>query len=129
MNNTGVKIIDDSHAAIIKEILYYLNLIDHDTSPAFVKNKMIDNSLKSISQHVNTHFEEEQEYMRSINHPEYDKHVRIHEEFRKSFAGFLANSFQYTVSEYNIKARDFIFKFLKEIENHIDEDDAKIGKL
>jgi len=78
--NLGVPIIDRAHKKVFSVIQKMVNLLDEED---FLKHQhACIEGMKYVSSHMETHFEEEEEYMRSVDYANYEIHKRQHDRAR-----------------------------------------------
>jgi hemerythrin len=86
-------------------------------------NPQIGVALKELVQYTKTHFRDEQDIMRQIGYPEYESHLRMHEQLTEQVVGILNDLRQGKT----LTATDLI-AFLKSwLIDHIVQEDKKIG--
>lgn len=76
--NIGVDVIDKAHARLFKMVGKLMDLVEYETN---CENACRE-SIRFLEDYTMTHFSQEEAYMRSIHYKEYDKHKKIHDDFR-----------------------------------------------
>lgn len=77
----GVDFLDDQHQAIYRAI----NDFDDALEQGLKKHQIMDVFAK-LMEYINTHFKNEEEYMRQTKYPHYDAHLKQHHMFREEIA-------------------------------------------
>ena len=115
----GIDDIDKQH----KELTRRFNKFSDAVSQRYTKEALYE-FLLFLKAYAMTHFETEENLMKSVNYPEYDKHIAMHKEFLgKHFwmhEGFRLGD--YGVSQ---EVADFIEHW---IVGHVSVEDKKIGE-
>lgn len=76
--NIGVEVVDKAHARLFRIVGKLMDLVEHEADCQNACRK----SVKFLEDYTMTHFSEEEAYMRSVNYKGYEKHKKIHDEFR-----------------------------------------------
>jgi len=76
----GIKMIDDEHIELLRRI----NLLIESMN----ENKDILESFDFMSQYAIDHFQDEEEYMESINYPSLSSHKKVHENLLNSVSNY-----------------------------------------
>lgn len=90
--NIGVDIIDKEH----KKLFSIINRIFDALKESSDNEWICQESIKYFKNHAIKHFEEEEEYMLSINYSGYEMHKRIHNNFRKNILPSLERELEQT---------------------------------
>lgn len=76
--NMGVDFIDREHRLLFSTMDRLLKLIENEEKSEWVCRE----GVKYLKNHTVEHFEHEEQYMQSIDYPEYETHKRLHDDFR-----------------------------------------------
>ncbi|MDI6617845.1 MAG: bacteriohemerythrin [Clostridiales bacterium] len=118
----GIEDIDNQHKELFKRIDDLFNACN-----AKLGKQEIGHTLDYLCDYVHTHFQNEEQYQRKYNYPEYPMHAKIHEQF--------LNEVNDLKSEFdkNGPTLGFIIKFNKKVVdwliNHIGKLDKKFGEF
>lgn len=74
----GVDFLDKEHQMLFSTMNKLINLSENEEKSEWVCRE----GIKYIKNHTESHFEHEEEYMRSINYSDYEIHKRLHDDFR-----------------------------------------------
>ena len=113
-HSVGNKQFDAQH---IKLLEIYNELIDPDKMKT--KERISSQTIKDLLNFVREHFDDEERFMKKINYPKINSHIKKHREFHAEVLEFY-NDFMF--SEESLRER--IAKYLKNyIEEHLFKDD------
>jgi len=102
-----ITIINDLHAALIGD-----TVIGKDVTVQ---------SLKAMDDYTRFHFSHEEAFLRSVNYPDYDAHVELHEAFLKMMKRYMDD-----IEHDRVVLNTEIMKVLKNwLQHHILEEDMK----
>ncbi len=76
--NIGVEIVDKAHARLFKIVGKLMELVEYEAN---CENVCRD-TIEFLENYTMTHFSEEEAYMRSIGYKGYEKHKKLHDDFR-----------------------------------------------
>ncbi len=76
--NMGVDFIDREHRLLFSTMDRLLKLIENEEKSEWVCRE----GVKYLKNHTVEHFEHEEQYMQSIDYPDYETHKRLHDNFR-----------------------------------------------
>ena len=76
--NIGVEVVDKAHARLFRMIGKLMDLAGYEMD----SQNACKESIRFLEDYTMTHFSEEEAYMRSIRFKGYDKHKKLHDEFR-----------------------------------------------
>ena len=76
----GVEVVDKAHAGLFRVAGRLMDLVEHDAS----SQSACKETIKFLEDYTMTHFSEEEAYMRSVHYKGYEKHKRLHDDFRDS---------------------------------------------
>jgi hemerythrin-like metal-binding protein len=79
--SVGVPQLDEDH----KKLIGILNYVDAHQDDG-VESEAISLVMEQIREFASSHFRHEEEYMLSIDYPEYDAHKKLHKQFREKTA-------------------------------------------
>jgi len=116
--NIGEPIIDSHHRRLFE---IFDNLLD---SLGKGKGKwIIKEILEELSDYSEYHFSEEEKFMKSLNYPYLENHIKQHNEFRKEVKSLLK---RYDSKDFMVTSEtaDFLFAWIK---HHIIRSDRKIA--
>ncbi|MGI6037433.1 MAG: bacteriohemerythrin [Limnochordia bacterium] len=120
----GVPLIDEQHKELFQRVSNFIVSVqregDWDTKLDEVKK-----TLTFMQNYVVTHFEDEEEYQRSIGFPGYEKHKEIHSRFRAGVEDY-ARKMQ-TIGYTQELVQEFAGKLMAWLINHVGRMDQEIG--
>lgn len=120
----GVDFIDKEHQVLFSTMNKLINLSEREEKSEWVCRE----GIKYLKNHTDSHFEHEEEYMRSVNYSDYEIHKRLHDDFRFKTISALEEELEYT----NFSAesiRHFIGVCIGWVISHtLTEDQAIAGK-
>lgn len=76
--NIGVEVVDRAHARLFKIVGKLMDLAEYEAN---CENACRE-SIKFLEEYTMIHFSEEEAYMRSVGYKGYEKHKKLHDEFR-----------------------------------------------
>lgn len=76
--NIGVEVVDRAHAGLFRRVGKLIDIVEHEANC----QKACKESIRFLEDYTMTHFSEEEAYMRSIQYKGYEKHKKIHDNFR-----------------------------------------------
>ncbi len=76
--NIGVEVVDKAHARLFKIVGKLMKLVEYE---AHCENACRE-SIRFLEDYTMTHFSEEEAYMRSVRYKGYEKHKKLHDDFR-----------------------------------------------
>ena len=76
--NIGVEVVDKAHARLFRMVGKLMDLAEYEPE----SQSACKESIKFLEDYTMTHFSEEEAYMRSVRYKGYEKHKKIHDEFR-----------------------------------------------
>lgn len=84
----GVDLIDDQHRELFKRLSNFIQIVQNDIS---WENKLdeVKETLNFLGEYVVFHFNDEENYMKEINYPDYEIHKKIHEDFKKEINDYI----------------------------------------
>lgn len=117
----GDEVIDTQHKMLIQTL--------EDTYEACSRGeglKQLEETMKSILEHVDIHFKDEEAIQRRYNYPHYEIHKKIHDNYRREISEIIKKK---TENGYTIKDLAQVISYLtRMIIQHIQEEDADIGR-
>lgn len=76
--NIGVEVVDTAHARLFKMAGKLMDLVENQVN----YQNAVRESVKYLEDYTMTHFTQEEAYMRSIHYKGYDRHKKLHDDFR-----------------------------------------------
>ncbi len=76
--NIGVEVVDKAHARLFRMVGKLMDLAEYEPD----SQNACKESIKFLEDYTMTHFSEEEAYMRSVRYKGYEKHKKLHDEFR-----------------------------------------------
>lgn len=76
--NIGVEVVDRAHAGLFRRVAKLIDIVEHEAN---CQNACRE-SIRFLEDYTMTHFSEEEIYMRSVRYKGYEKHKKIHDNFR-----------------------------------------------
>ncbi len=76
--NIGEEVIDKAHARLFKIVGKLMDLVEYEAN---CENACRE-SIRFLEDYTMTHFSQEEAYMRSVRYKEYEKHKKLHDDFR-----------------------------------------------
>ena len=76
--NIGVEVVDKAHARLFRMVGKLMDQAEYEPD----SQKACKESIKFLEDYTMTHFSEEEAYMRSVHYKGYEKHKKLHDEFR-----------------------------------------------
>ena len=76
----GIEMVDSEHIKLVdmlNEVYALLNDGKRDEARQYFT--------ETLSSYVNEHFASEEKFLKSINYPQLDEHIKIHENYKKTF--------------------------------------------
>ncbi len=119
--NIGIEEIDRDHRRIFSTINKMIQFDDYDTKGEW----LCVQSIKYFKRHAEEHFDAEEEYMQSIGYSDYEKHKRLHDDFRYKLLPALEREL---AEEYysQMAVRHFVGMCVGWLSRHIMMDDRAI---
>jgi len=111
------KQIDEEHRKLFSIALKALDI------PQYGKKKYIRNILKELNKYMQEHFAHEEEFMLSINYPEYENHKEIHRQIIMQMNVFINTIPELSIAQFERKLIEYMDVWLI---NHIIIEDNKI---
>ena len=115
---TGINIIDEQH----QELIVMLNRFGRFRCG----RECFDEAFAELKDYVNIHFKTEEDYMISLNYPEYETHKACHDEFIDIIAGFQKKTEQ--VENGHGLGEEIIEKAGNWLINHYTKEDVELAK-
>lgn len=114
--SVGNQKMDEQHIGLLKLIQYL-----EKSSDFGVSDEELDTVISELVNYTEQHLREEEEYLKSIGYPDFDKHVALHKFFIKRVNSFFA---QFLANERNVDKE--VLKFLGDwFLNHIKVEDKQ----
>lgn len=120
----GVELIDTQHKELFNRVSDFIEVLQNkdewDSKLDKVKETMI-----FMKEYVVVHFEAEEEYQQQVGYPEFDKHKKVHDDFRNGVNKY-AESFEEQGYDRE-KIQEFAGKLMAWLIMHVAKADQKIG--
>jgi hemerythrin-like metal-binding protein len=117
--NIGVSTIDQQH----KKLAASITGLQHALTTTYV-NRQMAKTLKFLVDYTQHHFHEEEEVMQSVGFPDLEKHKQLHKDLVNDVRQILIR----LKNKETIHAGDLIDFLIGWLQNHIIEEDQKIGR-
>lgn len=121
----GVNLIDDQHQELFKRLSGFIQIVQNNISWED-KLEEIKSTLDFLEEYVIFHFNDEENYMREINYPDYESHKQIHENFTSEINDYIV-LFE-TAGFTEDKMKELNARLMTWLIMHIGRMDQEIGK-
>ncbi len=120
--NIGVDVVDKAHARLFKIVGKLIDLVEYEANC----ENACKESIRFLEDYTMTHFSEEEAYMRSIHYKGYEKHKKLHDDFRDTTLVSLKKYLE--KSEYSaMSVQRFISVLIGWLTGHIMMEDQAIA--
>jgi len=92
--SVGVDFIDRQH----QRLFDMLNEMIEERENTQVDSELVSETLSRMVAYAREHFKDEEQYMKSIDYPEYNLHFQQHSDFRKKSVEFCMNAWRHKKS-------------------------------
>jgi len=125
MYRVGVELIDKQHQELFQRVEDFVLAIK-GSGAWEEKVEKVKDTMEFMQNYVVEHFRDEEEYQKEINYPDYEKHHKIHEEFKSEVNKYAQNFAEKGYTEEF--ALEFAGKLMTWLINHVAMTDQKIGQ-
>lgn len=121
----GVDLIDDQHRELFKRLSGFIQIVQNDI-PWNSKLDEVKETLAFLGDYVVFHFNDEENYMKKINYPDYAIHKKIHEDFKKEINDYIELFHNQGFNE--DKIQELNARLMTWLIMHVGKMDQEIGK-
>jgi len=121
----GVEVVDQQHKELFERLNKFLKVVRSEEDME-AKIDDIEETFNFMGEYVIVHFNSEEAVQRKYNFPEYERHRKIHEDFKNDVMEFKR---KFTEDKYNEElVQEFSGRLLTWLINHVTGEDQKISK-
>jgi len=121
----GVNLIDEQHEELFKRLSNFVKIIQSENDWE-EKLDEIKETMAFMGEYVVFHFDDEENYMASINYPELEIHKEIHRKFKDMINDYVKIFEQGGFTEE--KMQEFSAKLMTWLIMHVGQMDQKVGQ-
>lgn len=115
--SVGNEIIDSQHKRLLSQVNEIINAL------AFgVNSNQVKSALDFFDQYITEHFKFEEEYMKEMNFPDLDEHIKYHQDFVQKYFDFKEKFSQIPPEELILEIEEYLGNWWIE---HIGKEDKK----
>ncbi|NLM97463.1 MAG: hemerythrin family protein [Halanaerobiaceae bacterium] len=121
----GVELIDRQHRELFERVNGFIKVVRSGQSME-EKLEEIEKTFSFMGEYVVVHFESEEAVQRKYEFPEYERHKKIHDDFRNDVKKFKS---KFENDKYNEElVQEFSGRLLTWLINHVTGEDQKISE-
>lgn len=122
----GVDLIDDQHIELFKRLSEFIKIVQDKEKPWEDRLDNVKETMDFMKDYVVFHFDDEEEYQKSIGYPDIEVHKEAHRVFKEGVNDYVKIFEQGEFTEE--KLQEFSAKLMTWLIMHVGKMDQKIGE-